>query len=187
MHCPGSGQCMRHVIRSQPVSRVLSWTVIHLGCASPHTSCDLPGNGAGRTNVPLFGLAPGGVYPATPVTRRAVRSYRTISPLPAVLKKQQRAVYFLWHWPLACAPQALPGTLPCGARTFLPAQGEATVWPTPGCHYEGNSGLTTPRRAPVSGCMHTGVRRVCSLHPGPALRHTGQMFVKQEEYPEGHE
>ena len=30
----------------------------------------------------LFGLAPGGVYPATAVTSRAVRSYRTISPLP---------------------------------------------------------------------------------------------------------
>ena len=30
----------------------------------------------------LFGLAPSGVYPATSVTRRAVRSYRTISPLP---------------------------------------------------------------------------------------------------------
>ena len=31
---------------------------------------------------PLFGLSPGGVYPASPVTRTAVRSYRTISPLP---------------------------------------------------------------------------------------------------------
>ncbi len=30
----------------------------------------------------LFGLAPSGVFPATPVARRAVRSYRTISPLP---------------------------------------------------------------------------------------------------------
>ncbi len=30
----------------------------------------------------LRGLAGGGVYPATSVTRRAVRSYRTISPLP---------------------------------------------------------------------------------------------------------
>jgi hypothetical protein len=30
----------------------------------------------------LFGLASGGVFPATPVTRRAVRSYRTFSPLP---------------------------------------------------------------------------------------------------------
>jgi len=31
----------------------------------------------------LFGLAPGGVFPATTVASRAVRSYRTISPLPA--------------------------------------------------------------------------------------------------------
>ncbi len=31
----------------------------------------------------LFGLAPGGVYPATDVATSAVRSYRTISPLPA--------------------------------------------------------------------------------------------------------
>ena len=31
----------------------------------------------------LFGLAPGGVYPAAAVTSRAVRSYRTFSPLPA--------------------------------------------------------------------------------------------------------
>ena len=31
---------------------------------------------------PLLGLAPGGVYPATPVAGGAVRSYRTLSPLP---------------------------------------------------------------------------------------------------------
>jgi len=37
-------------------------------------------------SAPLFGLAPDGVYLATPVTRRAVRSYRTISPLPALTK-----------------------------------------------------------------------------------------------------
>ena len=35
-----------------------------------------------RRRPPLFGLAPGGVYPASPVTRAAVRSYRTVSPLP---------------------------------------------------------------------------------------------------------
>jgi hypothetical protein len=32
----------------------------------------------------LFGFAPDGVYPATPVTGRAVRSYRTLSPLPCM-------------------------------------------------------------------------------------------------------
>ena len=68
---------------SRPISRVLSRTVIHLGYTSPCTSSNLPGNGAGRTIVSLFGLAPGGVFPATTVANRAVRSYRTISPLPA--------------------------------------------------------------------------------------------------------
>jgi hypothetical protein len=68
--------------------------VIHLGCTSPYTSSNLPGNSADHTSVPLFGLAPGGVYPAASVTSRAVRSYRTISPLPPV-----EAVYFLRHFP----------------------------------------------------------------------------------------
>ena len=36
-----------------------------------------------RLITPLFGLAPGGVYPAAGVTTGAVRSYRTFSPLPA--------------------------------------------------------------------------------------------------------
>jgi hypothetical protein len=38
--------------------------------------------------APLFGLAPGGVYPATTVASGAVRSYRTISPLPARPERQ---------------------------------------------------------------------------------------------------
>jgi len=80
-------RCRDKLVRSRPISRVQSWTVIHLGRASPRVSSDLPGSRAGRTlgvtsNAPLFGLAPGGVYPATSVTGSAVRSYRTISPLP---------------------------------------------------------------------------------------------------------
>ena len=34
---------------SRPISRVLSGTAIHLGCASPRTSSDLPGSRAGHT------------------------------------------------------------------------------------------------------------------------------------------
>jgi len=49
---------------------------------SPFTSSALPGSSAGRTSGSLFGLASGGVYPATDVAISAVRSYRTISPLP---------------------------------------------------------------------------------------------------------
>src|SRR5690606_39270055 len=42
------------------------------------------------------------------------------------------AVCFLLHFPSAHAAQALPGTLPCGARTFLAVSKHvATAWPTP--------------------------------------------------------
>src|SRR5271155_4698707 len=44
---------------------------------------------AGRP--PLCGLAPGGVYPAAAVTGGAVRSYRTISPLPASRSRERPA------------------------------------------------------------------------------------------------
>ena len=43
-----------------------------------------------------------------------MRSYRTISPLPA-----EAGGMFLLHFPSARAAQALPGTLPDGVRTFL--------------------------------------------------------------------
>src|SRR4030065_2829303 len=105
---------------SRPVRLVLSWTVIPLGRLSPDASSNQPGNGAGRTIAPLFGLAPGGVCPAPPVARGAVRSYRTISTLPDPVARPS-AVYFLWHFPSARAALALPGTLPYGGPTFLPA------------------------------------------------------------------
>ncbi len=80
----------------------------------------------------LFGLAPGGVCRAVGVATRAVRSYRTISPLPAPLARHLGGI-FLLHFPWAHAPQVLPGTLPDGARTFLHALARtATAWPTLG-------------------------------------------------------
>lgn len=62
---------------------------IHLGHALPHASSSRPGQPARKPAcricgaLSLFGLAPGGVYHAAPVASRAVRSYRTFSPLPA--------------------------------------------------------------------------------------------------------
>jgi len=50
---------------SQPVSRVLSRTVIHLGPASLQASSNLPESSASRTVGSLFGLAPNGVCRAT--------------------------------------------------------------------------------------------------------------------------
>ncbi|BDZ73220.1 hypothetical protein GCM10025856_09390 [Methylophaga marina] len=67
-----------------------------------------------ETDVPLFGLAPGGVYHATSVTRSAVRSYRTLSPLPNCFGGILSVALAV-----GSRPQVLPGTLPFGARTFL--------------------------------------------------------------------
>jgi hypothetical protein len=110
--------------RSKPSSVPLRGRIIHLGPPLPTTSCSLPRTQMGRaTPRPLFGLAPGGVCHATPVTRSPVRSYRTLSPLP-VPPKRPSAVYSLLHFPSPRGARALPGTLPCAARTFL-------QWPRP--------------------------------------------------------
>ncbi len=93
---------VRLVALRRPVSRVLStptlqakgrWMAIHLGRPLPDASRDLPGrrrgNPPGLAAVPpLFGLAPGGVYHAVPVAGNAVRSYRTLSPLPIANKRR---------------------------------------------------------------------------------------------------
>jgi hypothetical protein len=78
----------------------------------------------------LFDLAPGGVCHAAAVTSRAVRSYRTVSPLPC----QDMAVYFLWHFPSGHPGRALPGTVPRWSPDFPPAcryphaGGRPTLW-----------------------------------------------------------
>src|SRR5262249_38636850 len=108
-------------------------TIIPLGRRLPDGSSDLPGSiGAGRPLAsPLFGLAPRGVYPAIPVTRDAVRSYRTFSPLPSPRRRGAWAVCFLWHFPSRHRDRVLPGTLPFGVRTFLPEVSLAAIASSP--------------------------------------------------------
>jgi hypothetical protein len=52
-----------------------------------------------------------------PVARCALTA--PFHPYPSPFSRK-RAVYFLLHFPWVHTPQALPGTLLCGARTFLP-------------------------------------------------------------------
>ena len=91
----------------KPVSVPLQAAVIPLGRPLLAGSSDLPGSLAGRAvPPPLFGLAPRGVFTAGGITPAAVRSYRTISPLPpsgAALLPRPKAVYFLWHFPSSLA------------------------------------------------------------------------------------
>jgi hypothetical protein len=53
--------------------------------------------GGGPPQCSLFGLAPDGVCHAASLALRAVRSYRTFSPLPG--DRSRRAVCSLWHCP----------------------------------------------------------------------------------------
>ena len=71
-----------------------------------------------RHKSSLFGLAPGGVYLARSVARSAVRSYRTLSPLP----RRIGAVCFLWHFPSARTGRALPAALSAWSPDFPPSR-----------------------------------------------------------------
>src|SRR5690606_35459381 len=117
--------------RSRPISRVLSRAVLPLGAASPLRSSSLPGPDAGHVMRSLFGLAPGGVCRAglLPGSRCALTT--PFHPYHARLATPFGGI-FLLHFPSARAAQALPGTVPCGARTFLGIlANDATAWPTP--------------------------------------------------------
>ena len=123
---------------------------ISLGRRLLDASSSLPGSYAGpdqsaatvaRVRCFLFGLAPGGVCLASRSPGLLVSSYLTVSPLPAEAVGSRRyayrnrfnrllptayrlpsasAVYFLLHFPEPCGRWALPTTVSCGARTFLP-------------------------------------------------------------------
>ncbi len=121
---------------SRPISRVLSWATIHLGCTSPCTSSSLPGSTRGSRAA-----ACAACFPIWPCSRRGLpcrrRCRRRGALLPhrftlAVVLAHAWAVCFLLHFPWAHAPQALPGAVPYGARTFLRFLAKTAVaWPTP--------------------------------------------------------
>lgn len=81
-------------------------------------ACTRGRNPGGFRRPPLFGLAPGGVCRAVPVAGAAVRSCRTVSPLPTGLAACRRSVL------CGTVPGVAPAgryPAPCsrGARTFL--------------------------------------------------------------------
>src|SRR5437762_12598376 len=95
----------------KPVPVPLRVVVIHLDRPLLAGSSDLPGSRTERAAPPpLFGLAPRGVFPAGRITPSAVRSYRTISPLPLT-----RRYIFCGTFRRARKPaRPLAGTLPFG-------------------------------------------------------------------------
>src|SRR5215813_9107612 len=123
---------------SGPVSRILclvrgrdhsSGPEVALGLEQPTRGCPARG-GAGRAPcIPLFGLAPHGVYRAPDVAAGAVRSYRTVSPLPSGSRGGRRAVCFLWHFPSRRRDRVLPGMPPVWSSDFPLRFPGAIAWP----------------------------------------------------------
>ena len=131
---------------------------------------------------PLFDLAPGGVCPAAAIAGGAVRSYRTLSPLPRLAGG---AVCSLWHFPWGRPRRGLPGTVFPWSPDFPPAAGgrpsvrlipspslalaarrvNARGWQCPGLQLRG-----CPLWRRVSASCPRRARRI--LPPSPARRFT---------------
>ena len=118
-------------------------TAIPLGRRLPGASSNLPGRQGldrtpkhfrafdAKTFAPsLFGLAPGGVCRAAGVAAGAVRSYRTVSPLPCPLplpspqagegRVGKRRSVLCGTFPRLAPAGRYPAPFVHGARTFLP-------------------------------------------------------------------
>jgi len=84
----------RYKMRSLPISRVLSWTIIHLGCASLRTSSNLPGSSAGHAcRNPIWSCSEWGLpcREMLPLTRCALTApfqpYRRPDPKTETLRR----------------------------------------------------------------------------------------------------
>jgi len=147
------------------ISRVLSsprrWGTISLGSALLRTSCSLPGTQVERAAPrPCLALLRMGFTKR--LTLPPARCALTAPFHPYLCPEAQRpsgpsAVCSLWHFPSALAARALPGILPCGARTFLQRRMSAS-----GSHSHATRSVSRPFRG-----------RTTSL-PLPALRVKGR-------------
>ncbi len=90
----------------RPISRVLSRTIIYLDIVSPQYSSNRPEFHTSHILEFLFGFAPSGVCRAFFVAKKAVRSYRTVSPLPCgglfsvALSVRLLCPVIIWHFAL---------------------------------------------------------------------------------------
>ena len=104
-------------------ARLLTRMIIHLtrparGTNARSRSCSdrgatIPEDFIGPAALPLFCLAPHGVFRASRIAPRAVSSYLAFSPLPALFSKNRRFVF--------CDTLRHRRSFDCGARVFYAA------------------------------------------------------------------
>ena len=153
--------------RSRPLSRVLSWTIIPLGPASPLGSSSTPGDGPSQPIVPLFGLAPSGVYRAL---RRCPRRRWALTPpfhpYHAPLRAVRRSALCCTSRRLAPPRRylALCSVEPGLSSARLPAS--RLSWPTPPRALSHDGGFS--HRWLGEQRLEAGIRRGC--HPSTVRR-----------------
>jgi len=134
---------------------------------SGHRSRKSPPACAGSGSAPsLFGLAPGGVCHAACVAAAAVRSYRTVSPLPSPRSQNVgwgRRSRLCGTFPRLAPAGRYPAPYVHGARTFLPGHlsvlAGAAVQPT-------DRGVNGRRGCPRQGLCMAGMERTLSKRSG---------------------
>ena len=116
---------------------------------------------APHARPPLFDLAPGGVCHPTSVARRAVRSYRTFSPLPAyALAGFGVADCFLWHCPWGCPRRPLAATVLSWSPDF-PLPGSSSLPP-----FRGGFAITNSDSGRPAGWSER-YRKSCAVRRSP--------------------
>ena len=118
--------------RARGISRVLSpyarapgedhssGTAVAGGLVRPTRDSD----GAGRSSSPTWPCSGWGL-PCDPCHQEPGALLPHPFTLACAASRRPSAVCSLWHFPSPLGARALPGTLPCGARTFLPYAAEA--------------------------------------------------------------
>ena len=103
---------------SWPISRVLSWTIIHLSIRRRILQATYPGTARVAPSYPYLVLLRTGFTLPQTVTSCAVRSYRTLSPLPLT-----------WRSSLCCTCRQL--TLPRSYLASYPMEPGLSSQPRP--------------------------------------------------------
>ncbi len=149
----------------------------------------------GPAILPLFCLAPHGVFRASRITPRAVSSYLAFSTLPALRCQRTGGVFsvtlsFNPALRRGC-PRVLRGMLPCGVRTFLWRTPQMRNAPAIICHrkyltvsgrfYNRQGRLSRSVRLPNKRCGSQGRGWTC--RNGLTWRFDGPLHVSIVELP----
>ena len=119
----------------------------------------IPEDFIGPATLPLFCLAPHGVFRASRITPRAVSSYLAFSPLPALFSKNRRCVFcdtFRQHPLSPMLPAYFTRHAAVWCSDFPPANPPARSSPAIICHrkevYHNQKSRKARRESPTQQC-----------------------------------